>query len=188
VKVGFPSKHLSVAFAAIGVTLFLAWEGITLSSDPSPVTEVSTSPGPSPETSPSPTLSPDDARSLRREFERGQAVAKSALLHRQKLELQELRTAQKAMRKEWLDKERTARHQFLGEGHKGPEIRVYMRDYQSRLRALDQGLAEKLAERKREHKARFEAEVQDHSLKHREFVEFLGRGERPPESLWPTSQ
>jgi hypothetical protein len=161
----------------MGLFLFLitaAEGGITLA--PEPVVSGL------PSTPPSPGL---DRASLQREFERAQAKAMSALIYKQKRDTDDLRVSQKARRKDWIEKEKTARHKFLAENHAGAEKRAYFHDYLARLKALDKMLADERAQRARENESRFDAEKQDQAARHKEFLDDLARGERPPDKLWP---
>jgi hypothetical protein len=132
-----------------------------------------------------PQSGPFDKVALQREFERAQARAISAFLYKQKKENDELKANQKARRKEWIENEKTARHKFLADKHKGPEIRTYMRDYQSRLKALDKGFTDERTQRAKDNEASFDAAKKDQAAKHKEFVDALARGERPSQDLWP---
>jgi hypothetical protein len=158
-----------------------AYGGITLAPGP----EVSSSPVPAVAGAPQ---APFNKAALQREFERAQAKAMSSLLSKQKRETDAMKVAQKARRKEWIEKEKTARHAFLAEKHKGPEIRVYMRDYQSRLKELDRSLAEERALRLKENEARFDEEKRTQASRRKDFQDALSRGERPSQDLWPTVQ
>jgi hypothetical protein len=149
---------------------------------------ITLAPGPfmSPSSVPSAPPSPGmDRASLQREFERAQAKAMSALIYKQKRDTDELRLTQRGRRKEWVEKEKVARHKFLADKHTGPEIRSYMRDYQSRLKALDKSLAEERSQHARDNETRFDAEKKDQAARHKEFLDFLAKGEQPPGTLWP---
>jgi hypothetical protein len=167
------------AWLTVGFVTFLITEalgGITLA--PGPLVSPSSVPSGAP-------LGNLDPASLQREFERAQAKAMSALIYKQKHETDELKTSQKARRKDWVEKEKLERHKFLAEKHEGPEIRTYMRDYQTRLKALDKMLADERSQRASENAARFDAEKKDQASRHKEFMEFVARGEHPPDRLWP---
>jgi hypothetical protein len=126
-----------------------------------------------------------DRASLQREFERAQAKSMSALIYKQKRDMDELKTSQKARRKEWVEREKVQRHKFLAEKHQGPEIRAYMHDYQTRLKALDKMLVDERTQRSHENEVRFDSEKKDQATRHQEFLDFLAKGERPPDKLWP---
>lgn len=159
----------------LSVLAGVAEGGITLAPEP----------GPSTSASPAPIPSNLDRPALLREYERAQAGAMAALIHKQKKDTDDLRVSQKARRKQWLETEKVARHKFLAEKHKGPEIRAYMKDYQARMKALDKSLVEERAARLKENEAKFEGEKADQLARHKKFVESLNRGEKPADDLWP---
>lgn len=159
---------------------------VTPSAGVSPKT--STEPAPSPSASPSPSAAPlttAESRQLLAEFNRAQSNELAALKHRQEMELQELKAAQGARRKEWEEKEKAARRQFFSEHSKGPERRAYIKDFIERRNAFLQVLKDEKAQRQKSFEVRLQSVKEDQAGKLKEFQEYLGRQERPPTRLWP---
>jgi hypothetical protein len=165
--------YLSLLLAALAGS---AMGGITLTPNPEPAPSATIAPIPS---------SDLDRSSLLKEYERAQATAISALVQKQRRSMEDLRAEQKQRRKEWLEKEKVARHHFLAQEHEGPKIRAYIRDYKSRLQALDKSYTDERTSRQKENESRFEAEKTDQKTRHKEFVDSLARGETPADHLWP---
>lgn len=135
--------------------------------------------------SPSPLISKSDTKALLKEFKNAQKAELKAIKHQQDFEKKELVASQKAREKEWLLKERDLRHEFFKSHTKGPERRAFVKDFLDRRRALNAMFAEEKAKREQEQNVRFKAVENEQKEKLKEFEEYLNRGERPPERLWP---
>jgi hypothetical protein len=122
---------------------------------------------------------------LLKELQLLQASELKALDHRHKFELKELKASQSVRRKEWETSETEKRKKFIRQGHKGVEIRAYMKDLFERRKTLMSIFDDELAQRAREQDVRRKAIKDDQDSKLKEFKEFLGHGQRPPERLWP---
>lgn len=165
---------------ALGLLLSSAWMDSAGASSPSP------SPSPSISASPEPVkLTGAEVKSLLREFNRALHAELRALEHRQKFELKDLVSSQKARKYEWEAREREARRLFFAENEKGPARRAYIQDFLERRKTLHKMMKEEKRERTRTHEVRRKALREDQYVRSKEFQEFLNRGERPPERLWP---
>jgi hypothetical protein len=154
------------------------------SVEPSPVVSVA---APTGAASPAP-VTKDQASALLREFQRAQTGERKALEHQQKTELRNLKASQSARWKEWTVKARLERQQFRKDNPKGGSaLRDFVRDERSRGIALQAILKDEYAQRASEHKVHRQSLKEDQVAKLKEFREYLGRGERPPERLWPAS-
>ena len=162
----------------LGGLLFLTL-GILGASSPSP--------GPSPTLVALPSVEPSvlPSRSLLKEFQDAQRAEWKALLHRQKFELKELNSSQKARRQEWEAKEKEVRHQLFAEKKRGPDRREHIRSFLDRRKAMLQILSDERAGRIQEHEVRKKALKEDLKSKLKEFQKILAEGKRPPQLLWP---
>lgn len=151
------------------------------------------SPAPAPEASPVASAAPvapvkltkSQAASLSREFRRAQSTELKAIRHRQKLEMKELKASQRARVREWKEQENVARRKLFAGQTDPKERRAYFKDRQDRYDALLKIQADERAQHEKEHEARIGAIEQDQAAQQKSFAEYLDRGERPPESLWP---
>jgi len=108
-----------------------------------------------------------------------------ALEHRQKIELRELNASQKARLREWEAGEKTAIQTYLKAKHSGKEIRSYTQDRATRHGVLLSMQAEERKQRANEQDVRRRALFDEQSLNLKESKQFLSKGERPPDKLWP---
>ncbi len=155
--------------------------------DFSPTAEASPLVSPLPNGSPQPnrSLTQAERAMLISELQRAQRSEYRSIEHRFKLEIKEMLASQKARFREWNETEKIARRKFFSENEKGPERRTYIQDFQKRRNDFIQLMADEKARRTAEQGARLESLRLDHSSKLKEFREFISRGERPPQSLWP---
>jgi hypothetical protein len=120
------------------------------------------------------------------EFTRHQRMELQALRHQQSRNSEELRASQTARQREWEENEKVARRKFFAENPKGPDRRAYILDFNKRRKDLQTLMKQEKTARDAEHDARLGSMKADQQVKLKEFKEFLSRGERPPESLWPS--
>jgi hypothetical protein len=148
--------------------------------------------GPSPTPSITTSATPERAMTqaeralLLSEFTRHQRMELQALRHQQSRNSEELRASQKARQREWEENEKVARRKFFAENPKGPDRRAYILDFNKRRKDLQTLMKQEKTARDAEHDARLGSMKADQQVKLKEFKEFLSRGERPPESLWPS--
>ena len=137
---------------------------------------------------PVPVHSPSAAESkaLLKEFKKTQKIEFQALLHRQKFEVRELKASQDARFKEWKLKEQSDRHSFFA-NHEGKERREYIRNFMLRRDTLLAMFAQERKERIKEHDVRRQATRKEQVEKLKLFEDSIRRGERPPETLWPSA-
>jgi hypothetical protein len=150
------------------------------------------SPSPSPASSIAPDvqtpvvrITSEQAKRLRKEFQKAQGSELKGLEHRYKLEISELKASQSARLKEWESKERATRHEFFRTHLNGPDRRAYIQDFLKRRSALRAILKDEFNSRRREQDVRRQSLIGEQKFKANEFQGFLNKGETPPGSLWP---
>ncbi len=122
---------------------------------------------------------------LVRDFKKAQKNQLSALSHRNKMSLKEMKISQSARKKEWEQKEKEARHLFFKEHQTGPERRQYIKDFLERRQVMVNVHKEELAQLKRENEVRRKTLIDAQKSNLADFMEALKRGETPSQSLWP---
>lgn len=183
-----PGLVSALGFCLIGGLFAYAQKADVLPS-PSPSViapgiEATVSPSPSPEAK----LTSRESRGLFRNFKKAQSNELKALRHRQREEMKQLRASQKARLKEWQEREKGERRKFFEANTKGPERREYVAAMRSRRDALLNLQKDERKQREQEYDARFKAAQEDQRNKRKEFEEYLRKGERPSNELWPQNQ
>jgi hypothetical protein len=133
-------------------------------------------------------VSPDQARNLFSDFARAQKKEVLDLDKKNQAERRDLESNQNARRKVWENQERDARHKFFDEHPLGPDRRAYVKDFISRRNVFLKLLADERTQRIHDQDVTMNALKQDQVVKLREFQEFINRGDRPPQRLWPVAQ
>jgi hypothetical protein len=131
-------------------------------------------------------MSKSDQRSLLNEFQKAQRSEAAALEHRQGLELKELKASQAARLKEWEAQDHEARRKYFQDHPKGEEKRAWIRDSRERHKALLSLYTEERNQRTHDFEVRRKSVKDDQAAKLKEFQEYLKKGEKPPQRLWPS--
>jgi len=124
-------------------------------------------------------------KALLSNFRAALGVEWRALLHRQRFELQELKAAQRAQKKDFQVREKEARKEAFKSAPSGAEKRKWMEARESRWKALAALHGTDLEKRKQEHKVRRDSLKQEQAERLKEFEAFLSKETTPPERLWP---
>lgn len=193
----------SITYLLLGALLLIemASEGSSLpgpsldpSGSPAPAaaqgpSAAAASPGiPAPSGAPVPSASPArawDARGLLKEFQRAQYSELKALEHRQKLELAEQKSSQKARLKAWEKSEEVDRHKYFADHRQGEDQRAYVHDFIRRRETLLKDLADQRTKLIADQAAVFKALKDSQASKLSDFKSQLAKGQKPDEGLWP---
>jgi len=129
-----------------------------------------------------------DLKNLARDFSRAQKSEVLALEHQHSLEKLELSASHRAQMNDWEKKELEKRHRFFEEHSKGPERRVFIKDFVERRNVLLKAQADERTRRIHEQDVHRNSLRQDQIVKAKEFSDCLEKGEIPPRRLWPESK
>jgi hypothetical protein len=124
-------------------------------------------------------------KALLSNFRSALGVEFRALEHRQRFELQELKAAQRAQKRDFQVREKEARKEAFKSATSGAEKRKWMEARESRWKALTALHVAELEKRKQEQKVRRDSLKHEQAERFKEFESFLSKGAMPPERLWP---
>lgn len=153
---------------------------------PSPISVPSQTPSPlaSPTPSVSPAVNVDFVR-LQVEFERATQGEYQALLHRNRIEREELERSLQARTRLWEDQKAQEQRKFFDENRDPISRREYQRRSEQERSVHRSELASERQKRLSSHQAAERALQEDQSRRRAEFRKYVQRKELPPLELWP---
>lgn len=132
-----------------------------------------------------PKLNYKEKKQLLKQFSAALKLERKAFDHRLRLEIRDLKTAQKAKRREWDAREKEARHRFFKEYPKGEDRRMYIQQFMARRQSFLSGQTAGGGQRKAEQDQRRNGLKADQDKRMLQFKDSLMDDRRPPEQLWP---
>ena len=140
---------------------------------------------PSPLASPVRLLNRAEVSRLLQEFIRAQRSHHAALIHRQRLEIQELSESQDDRKRQYFIEEPKKKDEFFKNHRRVEERRAYLAQMKTNKVKFFQRLSIEKKQRLNEQKAILNRFLLKQKKNLKDFKKYLSHSKQPPESLWP---